>query len=56
MPQHLIKEAKSHELRQKQIEVEYDPECGIQRLLPQTTPDFMQTPLDYLGRLFKFDF
>jgi len=29
--------------------VKYNEDSGIERLLPQTTPDFMQTPLDYLG-------
>lgn len=30
-------------------EIKIDPNSGITRLLPNNTPDFMQTPLDYLG-------
>ncbi|CAD8087724.1 unnamed protein product [Paramecium primaurelia] len=29
--------------------INYQPESGVQRLLPQNTPDFMQTQLDYFG-------
>ena len=30
-------------------QINYNEDSGIERLLPHTTPDFMQTPLDYLG-------
>ncbi|KAM3134829.1 hypothetical protein pb186bvf_012998 [Paramecium bursaria] len=29
--------------------INYQPESGVQRLLPQYTPDFMQTQLDFFG-------
>jgi hypothetical protein len=30
-------------------EIKIDNHSGIMRMLPHTTPDFLQTPLDYLG-------
>ena len=33
----------------KVTDLKIDPSSGIVRLLPNNTPDFMQTPLDYLG-------
>lgn len=53
LPKNLINQAKNmYQDEQDQVNILYDEsheQNGIERLLPQNTPDFMQTPLDYLG-------
>ncbi len=49
-----IQEAQVIASYQKEPEINHDdinidPNSGVSRLLPHTTPDFLQTPLDYLG-------
>ena len=49
-----IEEAQTIASYQKEPEINHDeinidPNGGVSRLLPHTTPDFLQTPLDYLG-------
>ncbi|KAL4475445.1 hypothetical protein ABPG72_022080 [Tetrahymena utriculariae] len=52
LPRNLILTAKNisqDPSNEEQAEIEYSEDSGIERLLPKNTPDFMQTPLDYLG-------
>jgi len=45
------KKINQHNLETKSqlIDIKVDTTSGIIKLMPNTTPDFMQTPLDYLG-------